>query len=270
MCYASILVSVDLSSNAPDRIRLAAGLAHRFEATLTGAAAHKIQVPLLATDIYDVQRQEEENAEEVRDLLTQAQKLFVDNAGDGVRTEWHAGLAGPVTYLVEQARAADLIVLGCHGRDDANPDMLGVPPGPILMEAGRPILVAPPGIEHLKGARIVVAWKDTPEARRAVSASLGFIRHSDQVFVVTTGDDARHEGAEDVASHLARHGAAVTAHLLKTVKSDGDELLRFAQKQDADLIVMGAYGHSRLREWAFGGATREILQTTPLCCLMSH
>ncbi|MCX4194929.1 DEAD/DEAH box helicase [Methylobacterium organophilum] len=120
------------------------------------------------------------------------------------------------------------------------------------------------------GRRIVVAWKDTPEARRAVSGALPFLRSAGQVFVVTTGQGARLEGAEEVAAHLKLHGAAVTTHLLTTAVSDGEEILRFAREQQADLIVMGAYGHSRLREWAFGGATRDILQANSLCCLMAH
>ena len=70
---------------------------------------------------------------------------------------------------------------------------------------------------------------------------------------------------------LARHGAHVTTHLLNASAGNvADEILRFADRQDADLIVMGGYGHSRLREWLFGGVTRDILRTSPLCCLMSH
>ena len=85
------------------------------------------------------------------------------------------------------------------------------------------------------------------------------------------GPGAHEEGAEDVATYLVGHGANVTTHLLPSPAiGAGEELLRFAQREGADLIVMGAYGHSRLREWIFGGVTRDILQGTTLCCLMSH
>ena len=270
MSYANILVSVDLDGATADRIRLAAGLARRFAATLTGAAAEKVPAPTLVRDVQDAERQERDNEDEVRAVLEQAQALFARCVEEGTRTDWRPAFAGPITHLVEQARAADLIVVGRRGPMDEPPGALGVPPGPILMEAGRPVLVVPPCIEHLRGARIVVAWKDGLEARRAVSAALPFIREADQVFVASTGEGARYEGAEDVAAHLARHGAPVTTHLLRTIVSDGDELLRFAQKQDADLIVMGAYGHARLREWLFGGVTRDILQRSPIPCLMCH
>jgi nucleotide-binding universal stress UspA family protein len=89
--------------------------------------------------------------------------------------------------------------------------------------------------------------------------------------VAVVGPEADREGAEDVAAYLSGHCVGVTTHLLhKPEIGTADEILRFAQRADADLIVMGAYGHSRLREWVFGGATRDILTTTPVCCLMSH
>ncbi|MER2268266.1 universal stress protein [Methylobacterium oxalidis] len=270
MEYANILVSADLGNAAPDRIRLAASLARHFEATLTGAAAHKVPAPILVRDIYDAAEQEERNKAQVRSILEKAYELFERSVGEEIRTDWRSDFVSPVTHLVEQARAADLIVVSRRGPDDDDPGPLGVPPGPVLMEAGRPVLVVPPRIVHLKGTRIVVAWKDGPEARRAVSAALPFIPDTDQVFVVTVGENAGHESAEDVAAHLARHGAHVTTHVLRPAGSEGDEILRFAQNQDADLIVMGAYGHSRLREWIFGGVTQDVLDRSPVCCLMCH
>ncbi|GAB6842159.1 nucleotide-binding universal stress UspA family protein [Methylorubrum rhodinum] len=270
MGYANILVSVDLGEAAPDRVKLAAGLARRFEATLTGAAAETVPAPLLVHDIYDAARQEEDNAAKVREALTEAGTVFNANLGEGLRTDWRPALAGPVTHLVDLARAADLVVVGRHGADDDAPRQFDVPPGPVLMEAGRPVLVVPPRIENLKGSRVVVAWKDGPPARRAVSAALPFLRNADHVHVVTTGSDARLQGGEEVAAHLARHGASVATHFLRAVDTDGAEILRFAQMHDADLLVMGAYGHSRLREWVLGGVTREILQRSPICSLMCH
>jgi nucleotide-binding universal stress UspA family protein len=110
-----------------------------------------------------------------------------------------------------------------------------------------------------------------PEARRAVSAALPFIGRADQVFVAAAGSDARFEGAEEVSELLCRHGAHITMNLLDAPGGAvADAVLRFAKREEADLIVMGGYGHSRLREWLFGGVTRDILRASPLCCLMSH
>ena len=270
MDYANILVSTDRGDAAPDRIRLASGLARRFGATLTGVAAHKVPAPILVRDVYDAAEQEERNKAQVLGILEQARVLFERSAGEETRTDWQAALAGPITHFVEQARAADLVVVGRRGPEDEDPGPLGVPPGPVLMEAGRPVLVVPPRLVHLKATRIVVAWKDGVEARRAVSAVLPLIPGADEVFVATVGADARHEGAKAVAGHLARHSVHATTHLLRAVGNEGGEILDFAMRQDADLIVMGAYGHSRLREWIFGGVTRDALERSPVCCLMCH
>jgi nucleotide-binding universal stress UspA family protein len=270
MDYANILVSADLGEAAADRISLAAGLARRFGASLTGVAAHKIPVPILVRDVCDAVDHIEENAARVRGLLKQARELFARSAGAGVNTHWHSSFDDPVTHLVAQACAADLVVVSRRGPDDEDPGPLGVTPEPILMEAGRPVLVVPPRAVHLKAARIVVAWQDAPEARRAVSAALPLIREADQVFVVTVGGSAQPGEAEDVAGHLARHGASITAHHLRAVDRVSDEILHFALLQDADLVVLGAYGHSRLQEWIFGGVTRDMLDRSPICSLMCH
>lgn len=269
MSYAKIVVAVDLTAACPGRVRLAAGLTQRFEAILTGAAARKVPAPILVSDIYDAQQQEERNRQAVRAELERAREIFARNAEGAFDTEWRDAYAGPITHLVALARAADLVVVG-QENDEEDRGPLGVASGPVLMEAGRPVLVVPPEVDRLRASRIVVAWKDTLEARRAVSGALGFIRHADQVFVAGVGDGARSEGSEEVAAHLARHGAAVTTHLLQDRRGAADEILDFARRQDADLIVMGAYGHSRLREWAFGGVTRDLLGRSPVCCLMSH
>ncbi len=270
MDYANILVSADLGAASPDRVRLAASLARRFDATLTGAAACEVPAPILVRDADDAIDQEEHNKAKVREILEQARALFERSAGDGIRTEWHAARAKPFTHLVEQARSADLVVVGRRGPDDEETGGLGVSPGPFLMEVGRPVLVAPPRLVHVKGTRIVVAWKDTPEARRAVTAALPFLREADEVFVATVGDDAAQNGAEAVAGHLRRHGAPASAHLMRPVRQESDDILEFAQGREADLIVMGAFGRSRLREWIFGGFTRDALERCPVCCFMSH
>ena len=270
MAYANILVSVDLDEATPDRIRLAAGLAQRFEATLTGAAACALPMPVFFQDIGEIERRETENKEKALAALERARAVFAACAETVARTDWQTALAEPARHLVARARAADLVVVRRQGTDDDPPGPFGVAPGAVLMEAGRPVLVVPPRIAGLRAARIVVAWKDGVAARRAVSAALPFMREADQVFVASAGPGAHHEGAEEVATHLARHGAPVTTHLLRTAVSDGDELLRFARKQEADLIVMGAYGHARLREWMFGGVTRDVLQHSPFPCLMCH
>jgi nucleotide-binding universal stress UspA family protein len=271
MNVASIMVSVDSGPAAADRIQLAASLAGRFEAELIGVAARQISPPAYPTSVYpSLQVTDVERARAEEDLA-QAKVLFERNAEGVTRTRWRSSLADPSTYLARQARAADVVVVGRRGDPDPDQGSLGVPPGPFVVEAGRPILVAPPGIGSLRIGRVVVAWKDTLEARRAVLHSLPFLERSDQVLLVAVGPGGHGDGLDDVAAYLSRHGLAVTPHRLGSDDADaGEVILDFVARQDADLLVMGAYGHSRLREWMFGGVTRDVLRNAPVCCLMSN
>lgn len=271
MKMSNIMVSVDLGAAAADRVQLAAGLAERFGSKLTGVAARPVLGPMPVGDMLEVERVwaiEERLADE---QLAAAKTLFEREAGSAHETAWRSTPGHPLAYLAGQARAADVVVVGRQGPADGDPGPMGVPAGALLMEVGRPVLVVPPGIERLSAKRVVVAWKDTREARRAIHDALPFLSRADAVHVAVVGPGADQEGAEDVADYLSGHGVGVTTHLLhKPEIGVADEILRFAAREDADLIVMGAYGHSRLREWVFGGATRDMLQGTSFCCLMSH
>ena len=270
MSFANILVSLDSGTTTVDRIRVAADLARRFGASLTGVAARKLPNPGPGEDLHTIKSAYDEERAKLSEELSRCRDIFEQNLGEDTRTNWRQGEADPASFLVMHARAADAVIVGRELPDDNAGDM-AVAPGPVLMEVGRPVLVVPPGLDRPKAARIIIAWKDTPEARRAVSFALPFIRRADQVFVVSAGSEARFEGAEEVSEFLTRHGAHVTTQLLEVPgKEVTAEILRYANRQDADLVVMGGYGHSRLREWLFGGVTRDILQISPICCLMSH
>ncbi|MFE1600270.1 universal stress protein [Methylobacterium sp. ID0610] len=267
MTYASIMVSLDLGPAAAARVQLAADLARRFEARLIGAAARQVTDPVTAMDIAEAGRIYDAEKERVLDELRQARDLFEQAAGPGLDAAWRAALAPGLTYLAVQARAADLLVVGRDGDAGA----LGVPPGPLLMEAGRPVLVVPPGLVRLRAERAVVAWKDAPEARRAVLAALPLLQKAEEVLVLGVGPETDGQAIGDVADFLVRHGVPATARMVpESGVRPGAAILANAAAQRADLVVMGAYGHSRLREWLFGGVTRDILQATNACCLMSH
>ncbi len=271
MTISNIMVSLDLGAAAADRVQLATGLARDFKARLTGVGACEFQGFMPVGDVIEVLHAYELEERRARESLEAAKALFLRSAGKEVETAWRAALARPLDHLAQQCRAADLVVVGRHGFADGDPGPMGIPVGALLMEAGRPVLVVPPGIERLETRRAVVAWKDTPEARRALHDALPFLARAETVRIVTIGRAARREGAADVTAHLAGHGIAATAHpLADPIISAADEILRFVEREGADLVVMGAYGHSRLREWVFGGLTRDMLQMTPVCCLMSH
>lgn len=271
MRISNIMVSVDLGAAAADRVQLAAGLAARFGAKLTGVAARPVLGPMPVGDMLEVERVWTLEERLTDEQLAEAKALFEREAGQAPKTGWRSAPTDPLAYLGAQARTADLVVVGRQGPADGDPGPMAASTGGLLMEVGRPMLVVPPGIEHLAAKRVVVAWKDTPEARRALHDAVPVLGHPEQVCVVAVGPDAQNVGAEGAAEYLSGHGIKATTHLLRKPEIDtADDILHFAGREDADLIVMGAYGHSRLREWVFGGVTRRVLQAAPVCCLMSH
>ncbi len=274
MSYATIMVHVDADPTSNARVRLAAELADRFAAHLIGISACVLP-PYPAEGAYFVTREVvEQERRDVTALLARAELSFrAAIPADRSRIEWRSQIELPDVVLATQARAADLVIVGRpQGRIDPTraPD-----PGGVVLRAGRPVLVVPPGINSLSGERVIVGWKDAREARRAVNDALPFLQRAAAVTLVEVRDpDSEDEGRrhiEDVAQYLARHDVPVGPKLVShPTGSVADELVRLARAEGADLIVGGAYGHSRFGEWAFGGVTRDLLASSPICCLFSH
>jgi nucleotide-binding universal stress UspA family protein len=135
-------------------------------------------------------------------------------------------------------------------------------------------VTVPNGLDQLRAARVAIAWKDTREARRALSDSMPFLRDAEKVFLVEVCEDHDAEAAQrrvsDVINYLTRHHITTSTGLVLRARNATDELLRVIRTEQVDLLVAGAYGHSRLGEWAFGGVTRDFLHKGPVCCLFSH
>ncbi len=203
-------------------------------------------------------------------------------AGAAVAGDWHCapGPVGPA--IAAAARHVDLTVIG---QDD--PDHRVPPAGrhmieDVLLAAGRPLLLLPyaGSFPHI-GRNVLIAWTPTREAARAVGDMLGLIAPGAQVTVLTIARAGAEQvprgvpgdvpGAE-IAAHLARHGLTVTA--ARSVGDgqihEADLLLSYAADLGADLLVMGGYGHSRVRELTLGGVTRSVLRHMTLPVLMSH
>src|SRR5579871_19090 len=273
MSFAAMMVHVDVAEPRDDRIRLAARLAERFHSTLIGATACEPAPPLMYGGVIVNAEPTEGLLQEMSDQLAQVGEHFRKVAGPGRPTEWRAAVESPTEFLVREARAADLLIIG---RDRPPGDLYRtLDPGAVILRAGRPVLVVPSGVDSLKSERVVVGWKDTREARRAVRDSLPLIRKAVSVAVVEilgrANETPAHTPLEDVAGYLARHHIAATIRQPEhATGSIAGELIRVAQKIDADLIVAGGYGHSRLGEWIFGGVTQGLLAATPVCCLLSH
>lgn len=275
MTYKTILTHVQPEAEAAPRLKCAVDLSAEFGAHLIGLAAEAIP-PLGFTDPYGLGQGEMIVAlrESMATNQADAEKAFREAVGQ-TPCEWRTAQDMPSKAMARCARAADLIVAGGAPRDASDAYRLAEP-GELTILAGRPVLVAPPGGGRLRAKSIVVAWKDSREARRALGDALPFLMRADRVLVVAVAPEPEIEAAQlqtdDVAAALRRHGVPADAKVVASPGEDGvcDELLAQAQAIDADLVVSGAYGHSRFQEWVMGGVTRDLLRTADRFVLLSH
>jgi nucleotide-binding universal stress UspA family protein len=273
MSFAAMMVHVELAEPRDDRIRLAAALSSRLRSTLIGATAWEPRPPLVYGGVAVDTEPTGSQLQDMSDQLAEIGKHFTMVAGASQPTEWRAGIEQPTEFVVREARAADLVIIG---RDRVPGDLCRtLDPGAAILRIGRPVLVVPADVDELKAQRVVIGWKDTREARRAVSDSLPLLREASSVAIVEIiefGDEKLAQAqVNDVAGYLVRHHVPVTSKTTAYAAGPAHAaLIRAAQEMNADLIVTGGYGHSRLGEWIFGGVTQGLLASSPVCCLLSH
>lgn len=278
MDYKTLVVQVEADDGEGSRVGLALALAVRFDATLVGVAARDL-IPLMmmpgtSPGIGTLLAAEER---EIREGLDVAERQFrALAAATKARIAWRSMVADPAEMLAREARTADLIVVGRRPERVGASSSRHADPGDVLMQAGRPILIVPPGVSSLQTDHIVIAWKDSLEARRAVTDAMPFLTRAVSVLVVEVCDDESEQDraaavVRDVAAYLVGHGIKATgeARLLREATVSA-ELLLAAEQLRAELVVAGGYAHSRLQEWVFGGLTRTLLGHFPKCCLLSR
>lgn len=273
-----LLVHLDATRAAAHRLAAARAVAQRFDCALAGLYAATpgfVELPY-APEIGPSLAAELVAIDEER--LARAVKLFdAAMAQPGPRGEWAQTSALPIVgAFAQQALYADLLVLGQH--DAGDEAARAVPPDfvpSVLAATGRPALVVPSvGWPQAIGETVAIAWKETPEAARALAASLPFLRQAKQVHVLTwSEEDEPRVGGHvlDLDGYLRLHG--ITARWQRGGRESGELgelLLSRAFDVQADLLVMGCYGHSRAREWVLGGVSRTILQSMTLPVLMMH
>jgi nucleotide-binding universal stress UspA family protein len=272
--WRSVIVHVQADAAAEPRLKVAADLAARCDALLIGLGAECID-PRVYVDAYGGGCDPafiEALDERVRNDFRLAHECYLRHATPG-RAEWRAVEIYPSDALVSAARAADVIVTG--GTAIPPPEShFFASTAEVVIKSGRPVLVAPSDARRLEGRVAVIAWKDTREARRAVTAALPLLKAADEVVVIEVSADASDEAqfrVDDVADALKRHGAHARGQVLKGHDLGAAEILcAEAAALGSDLIVAGCYGHSRIGEWLFGGVTRSLLLRGDFYLLMSH
>ena len=280
MTYKDLLVHLDDSKGCAKRVDAAVRLAGRHGAHLTGVYPI-VEIPLLDSireqiprDIRASMKAEAESRAEI------ALKGFREAAESSgvlyeVRTD-HALDTTLASLLSMHARYADLVVLGQVDPDEpfyGNRDV----PEEVVLSSGRPVLVVPYiGAPEAIGRRVVVAWDASREAARAVGDAMPILEQASSVVVVSINPKSTSLGhgevpGADIGVHLARHNVNVEVErVLAGQVSVGNALLSHIADRGADLLVMGAYAHSRVRELVLGGATRTILESMTVPVLMAH
>lgn len=272
MPFKTMMVHVDASDDNAAVLALTAALAARFDARVIGiAACEPVQIGYVDGDFTGA--------------LAVAERQIVDDTLKTAGVEFHACAAlqphvlewraiptlEPIAHVVATAaRSADLVITGLStgGLDTSR----HADTGDLVIHAGRPVLVIPPHAVSADFETVLVAWNDTRECRRAISDALPFLARADRVIVAGVGtrlDEVRTQIA-DVAAWLRRHAIDVDIVVTHAPSSKADALAAIADDHAVDLIVAGAYGHTRVAEWAFGGVTRALLLKGNHCALLAH
>ena len=273
MTYSTLLVHLDGGQTNELVLAMTASLAEQYEARVIGiAACQPMQIGIagggftggLAVLERDIVDNELKRAHAEFQTCAEIQPFVL---------EWRSSeTLRPVSHIVaDEARCADLVITSlCSGA--SRNALTHADTGELIIRAGRPVLVVPDTPAPSRFETVVIAWADTRECRRAVADALPILELADRVVVVevtSTLEEARSQ-TKDVLGWLSRHNISADQLVARAKGNHADSLGQFASEQGADLIVAGAYGHNRLREWAFGGVTRDLLLRLNICAMLSH
>jgi nucleotide-binding universal stress UspA family protein len=273
MSYKTILVHLDDGARRSERLQLGLQLAADFDAHLVALfALDAARIPSYALAeagplVHEIElRRRKEAAAAAESEFRQAQRK------SAAKAEWRLSMDSALSALRLSARYADLVIAGQP--EPGEPLAVGFA-GDLVLSVGRPVLFVPyAGRFPTTGKRVLIAWNASREAARSVSDALPLLARAESVEVVAFDPRSGEHGevpAADIALYLARHGVKATAARQSAPEVQiGAQILSRAADTDADLIVMGGYGHSRLRELVLGGVTRSMLEVMTVPVLMSH
>lgn len=279
MDYATILVHLDAGRRVYDRLHLATRLALEFHSTLVGLLAVGKPDPTAVRYLVDGDRNLASYTEWRHQVGERARHALMGATDEvTVITEWRAPDWATAATVQAEAHRADLVILGQH---DPTDEAAYAEPGfveSIVLGCGRPVLVVPyAGRFPSVGKNIMVAWNGSRESARAIRDALPLLQRAGTVEVVSWTPSGVLKGTwvsppQHAVDWLGRHGVAVQLCTLGAEDGEdvGQMLLSHAADRNADLIVMGAYGHSRVHELVLGGVTRTLLESMTVPVLMSH
>jgi nucleotide-binding universal stress UspA family protein len=274
MSYKTIVVHLSGAPESAARVELAVAMAERYQAKLIGiAAADFARAIAFEVGYVDPVMIEQAEADATAARAAAEAQFNKAVAGRSLSAECRLIKTAPTNAVVSESFAGDLIIIG-QSRSETAALTTQLDRDEVVFESAAPVLVVPTGSSSGAFNRVVIGWKPTRETARAVHEALPLLREAKEIIVLSVADDRRYADAlydVDITAALSRHGlrverAVIGASDLGVGKSLRDE----AERRGAELIVTGAYGHSRLREWILGGVTQDLLDLSSIPVLMAH
>ncbi|CAB3635977.1 hypothetical protein LMG26685_01583 [Achromobacter mucicolens] len=277
--YRRITVHLDHGFDCTRRTALALGLAKRHKAELVGVYASSAppqyyygESVMMSRTLNIMKNLQAQNRGAVQNAFLEAA------AAADVPAVVRAGESSPSATVALHGRASDLIIVSQQNRDDVEAAHENEFVEQTLLTAGRPVMVLPSsGDFPVVGDRVLLCWDGSREAARALADAAPLLQGASHVVVLTMDEGAATRNVEsipfeDLATYCVAHGIPAPDHVRRDIKGVGvgSTILNAAADYSADLIVMGAYGHSKFREWAMGGATASILKSMTVPIMFSH
>ncbi len=275
MTYATAMVGLAVDQPNEALLEVSGQFATQFSSKVIGIAAAMFSPPMYFLDGVAGQQLIEEGEATIKKRMGELESRFrAAMHGRAKDIEWRSALELPARYVAREARAADIIIVGGDGNAVSDPFAIAGP-SDLVLQAGRPLLVVPSTVKWLDLRSALVAWKDCPEARRAVADALPLLAKVKEVTVAGIAEDEGSQVSirrqtEDVISWLSRHGITARAQVPERCGNAVQQIERIAADVGAGVVVAGAYGRSRFREWVLGGVTQHLVGQTARCALLSR
>lgn len=275
MSYQTILVHLQLGHSNTAVLHAAKQIAQRCNAAVVGLVVGQQTQMIYGKGYALIDFFDREQAQLEEKIAAEEAVFRAHFKGYAQSLQWRSvvTMEPVIDFIVAQSCLADLIITGVAPTDFyEGPNSAHA--GEIVMQSGRPVLAVPESSKEFTLDTMLIGWKDTREARRAIVDALPLLALAKQITLVQIVEKDDKAAAtlrlNDVVAWLKSHG--VTAKPLISIAKDADaiQFLSIAKKQQADIVITGAYGHSRFREWVLGGVTNELLQGAKFCSFLSH
>jgi nucleotide-binding universal stress UspA family protein len=274
MKFRTLMANLALDRSNEACLAISGDLAQRFEAYVIGIAASDLKPPLYYAEGEQAEAILRQERSAIRERIDHLEKTFrarLANKSKGLG--WRSAIDFSARFVSSEARAADILVTEVG--TEPNDPYSAADPNDLVMTIGRPLLVVPETVQWLDTRHILVAWKDTREARRAIVDALPLLSIATEVTVVEILEEGRERSAtqsrlKDVVSWLQQHSISADTLVIDRPDDVTTRLDEAASDAGAGVIVAGAYGHSRFREWVLGGVTRYLMAQRKRCVLLSR